>query len=114
MLVVLVAEQAAQAAGSGGGLMNAFKEKPTFLVANLVVSAVVIAMVIERVAFQLSKYSVHSKEFFAQIKKLVTAGNIDRAINLPDAAHSPPLQLLKAGLAHAHKPPDETDPARTQ
>ena len=80
MFVVLLAEQAAQAASSGGGgLMGAFKEKPTFLVCNLVVSAIVIAMIIERVAFQLSKYSVNSKEFFAQIKKLVTAGNIDRA-----------------------------------
>ncbi len=55
MLVVLVAEQAAQAVSGGGGLMGAFKERPTFLVANLVVSAVVIAMVIERLAFQLSK-----------------------------------------------------------
>jgi hypothetical protein len=73
MLVVLVAEQAAQAASGGGGLMSAFRERPTFLVANLVVSALVVAMIIERVAFQLSKYSVNSKEFFAQIKKLVTA-----------------------------------------
>src|SRR5580704_16545424 len=91
MLVVLVAEQAAQAAGGSGGLMGAFKEKPTFLVANLVVSAVVIAMVIERIAFQLSKYSVNSKEFFAQIKKLVSAGNIDRAIKLCDAGDYPTL-----------------------
>ena len=62
MLVVLVAEQAAQAAGSGGGLMGAFREKPTFLVANLVVSAVVIAMIIERVAFQLTNILRDVKE----------------------------------------------------
>ena len=115
MLVVLVAEQAAQAAGSsGGGLMAAFKERPTFLVANLVVSAVVIAMVIERIAFQLSKYSVNSKEFFAQIKKLVTAGNIDRAIKLCDAGDYPTLQLVKAGLTHANKGPDEIDAAMSE
>src|SRR5215469_14281695 len=113
MFVVLVAEQAAQAAGSTG-LMNAFKEKPTFLVANLVVSAVVIAMVIERIAFQLSKYSVNSKEFFAQIKKLVTAGNIDRAIKLCDAGDYPTLQLVKAGLTHANKGPDEIDAAMSE
>ena len=91
--------------------MGAFKEKPTFLVCNLVVSAVVIAMIIERVAFQLSKYSVNSKEFFAQIKKLVTAGNIDRAIKLCDAGDYPTLQLVKAGLTHANKGPDEIDAA---
>ena len=111
MLVVLVAEQAVQAAGGSGGLMGAFKERPTFLVANLVVSAVVIAMVIERIAFQLSKYSVNSKEFFAQIKKLVTAGNINRAIKLCDAGDYPTLQLVKAGLTHANKGPDEIDAA---
>jgi biopolymer transport protein ExbB len=114
MFVVLVAEQAAQAAGGSGGLMGAFKEKPTFLVANLIVSAVVIAMIIERIAFQLSKYSVNSKEFFAQIKKLVTAGNIDRAIKLCDAGDYPTLQLVKAGLTHANKGPDEIDAAMSE
>src|SRR5271165_5060245 len=104
MLLVLVAEQAA--GGGGGGLMAAFKEKPTFLVGNLIVSAVVIAMIIERASFQLSKYSVNSKEFFAQIKKLVAAGNIDRAIKLCDAGDYPILQLVKAGLTHANKGPD--------
>jgi biopolymer transport protein ExbB len=115
MLVVLVAEQAAAAAAGGsGGLMGAFREKPTFLVANLVVSAIVIAMIVERAAFQLSKYSVNSKEFFAQIKKLVTAGNIDRAIKLCDAGDYPTLQLVKAGLTHANKGPDEIDAAMSE
>jgi biopolymer transport protein ExbB/TolQ len=112
--VVLVAEGAAQAASGGGGLMGAFKERPTFLVMNLIVSAVVIAMVIERVAFQLSKYSVNSKEFFAQIKKLVAAGNIDRAIKLCDAGDYPTLQLVRAGLTHANKGPDEIDAAMSE
>src|SRR5271168_5053290 len=115
MFVVLLAEQAAQAASSGsGGLMGAFREKPTFLVANLVVSAVVIAMIIERVAFQLGRYRVNSKEFFAQIKKLVAAGNIDRAIKLCDAGDYPILQLVKAGLTHANKGPDEIDAAMSE
>jgi len=54
--------------------MEAFRESPLFLSINLVVSAIVIAMIVERVAFQFTKYRVNSKEFFAQIKKLVTAG----------------------------------------
>jgi len=109
MFVVLVAEQAA-AAGGPGGLMGAFREKPTFLVMNLVVSAIVIAMIIERATFQLSKYSVNSKEFFAQIKKLVTAGNIDRAIKLCDAGDYPTLQLVKAGLTTPTKVPTRSTP----
>ena len=51
-------------------------------------------MVVERFAFQLTKYRVNSKEFFAQVKKLVTAGNIDRAIKLCDAGDYPTLQLV--------------------
>jgi len=100
--------------GSEGGFMAAFKENPTFLSLNLVVSAIVIALIIERAAFQLSKYRVNSKEFFAQIKKLVTAGNIDRAIKLCDAGDYPTLQLVKAGLTHANKGPDEIDAAMSE
>jgi biopolymer transport protein ExbB len=116
MFVALLsgAPQAAAAAGNSNGLMEAFKENPTFLSINLVVSAIVIAIVIERTAFQLGKYRVNSKEFFAQIKKLVTAGNIDRAIKLCDAGDYPILQLVKAGLTHANKGPDEIDAAMSE
>ncbi len=107
---------AAAAAGESGstGFMAAFKENPVFLSINLVVSAIVIALIVERAAFQLSKYRVNSKEFFAQIKKLVTAGNIDRAIKLCDAGDYPTLQLVKAGLTHANKGPDEIDAAMSE
>ena len=105
---------AASSSSGGNGLMEAFKENPTFLSINLVVSAIVIAMVVERFAFQVTKYRVNSKEFFAQVKKLVTAGNIDRAIKLCDAGDYPTLQLVKAGLTHANKGPDEIDAAMSE
>src|SRR5271154_3826723 len=116
MFVALLsaAPAAASGGGSSSGLMEAFKENPTFLSINLVVSAIVIAMIIERVAFQLTRYRVNSKEFFAQIKKLVAAGNIDRAIKLCDASDYPILQLVKAGLTHANKGPDEIDAALSE
>lgn len=119
MFVVLLSGgnllSAAEGSGSGaGGLMEAFKENPTFLAMNLVVSAIVVAMIVERSIFQVTKYRVNSKEFFAQIKKLVTAGNIDRAIKLCDAGDYPTLQLVKAGLTHANKGPDEIDAAMSE
>ncbi len=118
LLSSLGSAPAAAAAGSEGGSSNgfiaAFKENPTFLSINLVVSAIVIALVVERASFQLGKYRVNSKEFFAQIKKLVTAGNIDRAIKLCDAGDYPTLQLVKAGLTHANKGPDEIDAAMSE
>jgi biopolymer transport protein ExbB/TolQ len=103
-LLLLAAE------GSGQSqLVEAFKHNPTFMVLNLCTSAIVLTIVIERFAFQMTRYRVNSKEFFAQVKKLVTAGNIDRAIKLCEADDYPILQLVKAGLTHANKGPDEID-----
>jgi biopolymer transport protein ExbB/TolQ len=104
-------------AAEGGGeasAVQAIKDNPTFLLLNLIVSAVVITIIIERTAFQLGRYRVNSKEFFAQIKKLVAAGNIDRAIKLCDASDYPILQLVKSGLTHANKGADEIDAALSE
>ena len=109
-----LAPAAAEASSGSEGLMGAFRTNPTFLSINLAVSAIVIGMIVERIIFQLGKYRVNSKEFFAQIKKLVTAGNIDRAIKLCDAGDYPTLQLVKAGLTHANKGPDEIDAAMSE
>jgi biopolymer transport protein ExbB len=116
MLAALLdgAQAAAATGGNENGLMKVFHDNPYFLSINLVVSAVVVAMIVERTQFQLRRYQVNSKEFFAQIKKLVTAGNIDRAIKLCDAGDFPILQLVKAGLTHANKGPDEIDAAMSE
>ena len=105
---------AAEGHSGSSQLVESFKQNPTFLVLNLCCSAVVLTIVIERFAFQLTQYRVNSKEFFAQVKKLVTAGNIDRAIKLCEASEFPILQLVKAGLTHANKGPDEIDAALSE
>src|SRR5689334_2985770 len=103
------------AEGSGeGGMLAAIKDNPTFLIFNLVVSCVVVTIIAERAIFQLGRYRVNSKEFFAQIKKLVAAGNIDRAIKLCEASDYPILQLVKSGLTHSNKGADEIDAALSE
>lgn len=103
-LLLLAAE------GSGNSqFVEAFKHNPTFLVLNACTSAIVLTIVIERFVFQMTRYRVNSKEFFAQVKKLVTAGNIDRAIKLCEADDYPILQLVKSGLTHANKGEAEID-----
>ena len=102
-LLLLAAE------GGQSQIVEAFKHNPTFLVLNMCTSAIVLTIVIERFAFQMTRYRVNSKEFFAQVKKLVSAGNIDRAIKLCEADDYPILQLVKSGLTHANKGPDEID-----
>jgi biopolymer transport protein ExbB len=110
MQLLLLAAQGS----SSSQLVEAFKHNPTFMVMNMIVSAIVLTIVVERFAFQMSRYRVNSKEFFAQIKKLVTAGNIDRAIKLCEASDYPILQLVKSGLTHANKGPDEIDAALSE
>lgn len=105
---------AAESGSSEISFVAAIKQNPVFLVGNLITSSIVLTIVIERFIFQLTKYRVNSKEFFAQIKKLVAAGNIDRAIKLCDASDFPILQLVKAGLTHANKGPDEIDAALSE
>ena len=103
-----------QAAEGSSQLVEAFKHNPTFMVLNACTSAIVLTIVIERFIFQMTRYRVNSKEFFAQIKKLVTAGNIDRAIKLCEASDYPILQLVKAGLTHANKGESEIDAALSE
>ncbi len=100
--------------GAGSGMFAAIMHNPTFILCNVVVSVVVITIVIERFAFQMGRYRVNSTEFFAQIKKLVVNGNIDRAIKLCDASDYPILQLVKSGLTHANKGADEIDAALSE
>ena len=111
-----VASAAAETAPGGGGIAAFFREGGLFMYFNLVISAVVIAIVIERTIFQLTKYRVNSKEFFAQVRKLVNANNLDRAIKLCEAGNGayPTLQLVKSGLTVANRGPDEIDAAMSE
>lgn len=113
MRFLLLAAQEASAAGESQ-LVAAFKHNPTFMVLNLCVSAIVLTIVIERFAFQTTKYRVNSKEFFVQIKKLVTAGNLDGAVRLCEGGDYPVLHLVKSGLTHSARGPDEVDAALSE
>jgi biopolymer transport protein ExbB/TolQ len=81
---------------------------------NVAILAFVIAIIADRFVHILSKHQVNGEEFMAQIKKLVQAGNIDRAIKLCEASDYPILQLVKSGLTHANKGPDEIDAALSE
>ena len=70
---------------------------------NAGVLAFVLAIIVERFVFILTKYRVNSREFMAQIRKLVQAGNIDRAIKLCEAAPLPLLQVVKSGLTQVNR-----------
>ena len=74
-----------------------------FSFVNMAVLALVLAIIAERFVYILSKYRVNTTEFMAQIRKLVQAGNIDRAIKLCEAAPLPLLMVVKAGLTQVNR-----------
>jgi biopolymer transport protein ExbB len=77
-----------------------------FSFVNVAILAFVLAIIIDRFVHILSKHQVNGEEFMAQIRKLVQAGNIDRAIKLCEAAPLPLLQVVKAGLTQVNRGED--------
>ena len=79
------------------------KDGAPFSFINVAILALVLGIIAERFVYILTKYRVNSREFMAQIRKLVQAGNIDRAIKLCEAAPLPLLMVVKAGLTQAQR-----------
>lgn len=77
-----------------------------FSFVNAAILAFVIAIITDRFVHIFSKHQVNGEEFMAQIRKLVQAGNIDRAIKLCEAAPLPLLQVVKAGLSQVNRGED--------
>jgi biopolymer transport protein ExbB len=75
----------------------------TLMYVNLAVSVVVLAMIIDRLIFFLLKSSVNARAFLEQIRKLVLANNVDRAVKLCSATAAPVAQVAKAGLQRVHR-----------
>src|ERR1051325_9835989 len=84
-------------------IWEALRDGAPFSFLNLAVLALVLAIIAERAVYILTKYRVNSREFMAQIRKLVQAGNIDRAVKLCEAAPLPLLQVVKSGLTQVDR-----------
>jgi biopolymer transport protein ExbB len=99
--------------GSGGlempaedemqGFAKFLEEGGTLMYFNLVVSVIVLSMIIDRLIFFLVKSSVNARAFLENIRKLVLAGNLDRAVKLCSATTAPVAQVAKAGLQRFHR-----------
>jgi biopolymer transport protein ExbB/TolQ len=70
---------------------------------NLGCSVLVLALIADRLIFFLGKSSVNARAFLDQIRKLVMANNVDRAVKLCSATTAPVAQVAKAGLQRMHK-----------
>jgi len=102
--LLLMAQQAGGDHAQEAVGIVAFYEKvgwPFFV--NMLVAIIVLATITERVIFLLSKFRVNSKELLAQVRKLVQANNIDRAIKLCEADDVPILRVFRAGLMQVNR-----------
>jgi biopolymer transport protein ExbB/TolQ len=70
---------------------------------NIAVLALSLAIIAERFTFIFTRYKVNSGEFMAQIRKLIQAGNVDRAVKLCEAAPLPLLQVVRSGLTQMNR-----------
>lgn len=85
------------------GLAKFLEEGGFFMYINLICSVVTIAIVVDRAIFFLAKNSVNARAFLEQIRKLVVANNVDRAVKLCSATMAPVAQVAKAGLQRMHR-----------
>jgi len=100
-LLTLAQQAAAQAPPTG--LRKLWDELGWPFFVNMIVAIIVLATITERTIFLLSKFRVNSRELLAQVRKLVQAGNIDRAIKLCEAADVPLLRVFRAGLMQVNR-----------
>lgn len=87
-------------------IWDALRDGAPFSFINVAVLAFTLAIIAERFIYIITRYRVNSREFMAQIRKLVQAGNIDRAIKLCEAAPLPLLQVVKSGLTQVNRGED--------
>lgn len=80
------------------GLAEFFEHGGLFMYFNVLCSAATLAIIVERTIFFLGKGSVNARAFLEQIRKLVTANNVDRAVKLCSATEAPVARVAKAGL----------------
>ena len=84
-------------------IWEALVEGAPFSFINLGVLAFGVGVIIDRAWYIRMNYSVDAAEFMNRIRKLVQAGNIDRAIRQCEAKAVPLLEVVKSGLTQVNR-----------
>ena len=70
---------------------------------NIIVLVVILAIIVERFIFLLGKGQINAKGLLEQLRKLIQANNVDRAIRICGSRNAPLLRIAKSGLVHVHR-----------
>lgn len=84
-------------------LSDVFHKGGPFFIVNTLFLAIIIAIIVERSIYFLGRGHLNAKAFLDQIRKLLSANNIDRAKKLCDATTAPVARVAKAGLNRIHR-----------
>ena len=84
-------------------IWHALQEGAPFSYINLSVLVLAVAIIFDRAFYIQRNYRYDAGEFMNSIRKLVQAGNIDRAIKLCDAKAVPLLDVVKSGLTQVNR-----------
>jgi biopolymer transport protein ExbB/TolQ len=74
-----------------------------FMYVNIFIMVTMLAVVVERFVFLLFKGQINAKGLLEQLRKLIQANNIDRAIRLCGSTNAPLLRVAKSGLVQVHR-----------
>lgn len=85
------------------GFAEFAKDGGFFMWLNIVVLISVLAVVVERFIFLLFKGQINAKGLLEQLRKLIQANNVDRAIRLCSSTNAPLLRVAKTGLVQLHR-----------
>ncbi|MCC6746453.1 MAG: MotA/TolQ/ExbB proton channel family protein [Deltaproteobacteria bacterium] len=85
------------------GLAKFISHGGFFMYVNAVCLITVLAVVVERFIFLLFKGQINAKGLLEQLRKLIQANNVDRAIRLCGSTNAPLLRVAKAGLVQVHR-----------
>jgi len=84
-------------------LSDVFNKGGPFFIVNTFFLAIVIGLIVERAIYFLGRGHLNAKAFLEQLRKLLSANNVDRAKNLCDATTAPVARVAKAGLNRLHR-----------
>lgn len=84
-------------------LKEFFEQGGFFMYVNLLCSVVTITLIADRAVFFLGKGAINARAFLEQIRKLVTAGQIERAQRLCQGTDAPVAVVARTGLGKMAK-----------
>ena len=79
-------------------LKEFFEQGGFFMYVNLLCSVVVVALIVDRALFFLGKGAVNARAFLEQLRKLLSAGQLEKAQRLSQSSDAPIAQVARAGL----------------